>query len=254
MLTILNENQLRQIFTCKRSPYFLFSVYVILPLSLLACLSYTYLSTSLLYFIYSSLSFFFFFIYPNFSFPLLLFVFSSWCFPLLSQKFLLKCSTGEEKKLICLWAVDEFQLVSFFFLTQKQSPYSVYHVSHLFLTILCPWHYYKMETTLSKNTKNLSFHFLVIFVHSLFTRAFIFPIGTARHYIFEGLFSFYVHIIQFSSSSSASLITLFRIFFWSLPYLSWLEPGHLLGFPGALVVKNPPANAGNIRDVGSIPG
>ena len=60
VLTILNENQLRQIFTCKRSPYFLFSVYVILPLSLLACLSYTYLSTSLLYFIYSSLSFFFF--------------------------------------------------------------------------------------------------------------------------------------------------------------------------------------------------
>ena len=164
MLTILNENQLRQIFTCNRSPYFLFSVYVILPLSLLACLSYTYLSTSLLYFIYSSLSFFSFFIYPNFSFPLLLFVFSSWCFPLPSRKFLLKCSTGEEKKCIFLWAVDKFQLFSFFFfLTQKRSPYSVYHVSCLFLTILCPWHYYKMETTLSKNTKNLSLHF------SLFT-------------------------------------------------------------------------------------
>ena len=26
------------------------------------------------------------------------------------------------------------------------------------------------------------------------------------------------------------------------------------GFPGGLVVKNPPASAGDIRDVGSIPG
>ena len=29
---------------------------------------------------------------------------------------------------------------------------------------------------------------------------------------------------------------------------------HNLGFPGVLVIKNPPANAGDIRDVGSIPG
>ena len=27
-----------------------------------------------------------------------------------------------------------------------------------------------------------------------------------------------------------------------------------MGFPGVSVVKNPPANAGNIRDTGSIPG
>ena len=27
-----------------------------------------------------------------------------------------------------------------------------------------------------------------------------------------------------------------------------------MGFPGAVVVKNPPANAGDIRDAGSIPG
>ena len=27
-----------------------------------------------------------------------------------------------------------------------------------------------------------------------------------------------------------------------------------LGFPGDMVVKNPPANAGDIRDAGSIPG
>ena len=27
-----------------------------------------------------------------------------------------------------------------------------------------------------------------------------------------------------------------------------------LGFPGGAVVKNPPANAGNARDMGSIPG
>ena len=160
----------------------------------MACLSYTYLSTSLLYFIYSSLSFFFF-IYPNFSFPLLLFVFS--------------------------W--------------------------HSVLDTITKW------KPLSVKTLKTS-HF--IFQWSLFTPCFpehsFFPIGTCL-YVFEGLFSSSVHIIQFSSSSSASLITLFRILFWSLPYLSWLEPGHL-SFPGALVVNNPPANAGNIRDVGSIPG
>ena len=111
-----------------------------------------------------------------------------------------------------------------------------------------------METTLSGFAKNLSFHFSAIFIHSLFTRALIFPIGTALHYAFEGLFSFYVHIIQFSSSSSASPITLFRIFSWSPPSVSWLEPGHLLSFLGALVVKNPPANTGNIRDMSLVPG
>ena len=216
-MTILNENQLRQIFTCKHSPYFLFSVYVILPLSLLACLSYTYLSTSLLYFIYSSLSFFFFFIYPNFSFPLLLFVFSSWCFPLPSRKFLLKCSTGEEKKCICLWAVDKFQLFSFFFLTQKHSPYSVYHVSRLFLTILCPRHYYKMETTLSKNTKNLSFHFLVIFIQSCSPEHSFFQL--VQHVIMSlRVFSLFMSI-YFNSPAPLPLL-------WSLylKYFSGLSP------------------------------
>ena len=29
---------------------------------------------------------------------------------------------------------------------------------------------------------------------------------------------------------------------------------HILGFPGGVVVKNPPANAGDARDGGSIPG
>ena len=29
---------------------------------------------------------------------------------------------------------------------------------------------------------------------------------------------------------------------------------HLYGFPGGTVVKNPPANAGNTRDMGLIPG
>ena len=28
---------------------------------------------------------------------------------------------------------------------------------------------------------------------------------------------------------------------------------HILGFPGGAVVKNPPANAGDARDVGSVP-
>ena len=28
----------------------------------------------------------------------------------------------------------------------------------------------------------------------------------------------------------------------------------IMGFPGSLVVKNLPANAGDVRDVGSIPG
>ena len=28
---------------------------------------------------------------------------------------------------------------------------------------------------------------------------------------------------------------------------------HILGFPGGVVVKNPPANAGDARDVGSVP-
>ena len=28
----------------------------------------------------------------------------------------------------------------------------------------------------------------------------------------------------------------------------------LTGFPGSAVVKNPPANAGDVRDLGSIPG
>ena len=27
-----------------------------------------------------------------------------------------------------------------------------------------------------------------------------------------------------------------------------------MGFPGGLVVKNPPANAGDVKDAGSIPG
>ena len=31
-------------------------------------------------------------------------------------------------------------------------------------------------------------------------------------------------------------------------------PGLLLGFPGGTVVKNVPANAGDARDTGSIPG
>ena len=30
-------------------------------------------------------------------------------------------------------------------------------------------------------------------------------------------------------------------------------PTHFIGFPGASLVKNPPANAGDIRDLGSIP-
>ena len=29
---------------------------------------------------------------------------------------------------------------------------------------------------------------------------------------------------------------------------------HMQGFPGGAVVKNPPANAGDARDMGSIPG
>ena len=34
-----------------------------------------------------------------------------------------------------------------------------------------------------------------------------------------------------------------------------MSPPHkTMGFPGVLVVKNPPSNAGNIRDKGSIPG
>ena len=64
---------------------------------------------------------------------------------------------------------------------------------------------------LSGFAKNLSFHFSVIFIHSLFTRALIFPIGTALHYAFEGLFSFYVHIIQFSSSSDHSVYNIFLV-------------------------------------------
>ena len=151
MLTILNENQLRQIFTCKRSPYFLFSVYVNTT-SVFTSLYFLHLSFHISAIFYLSLTLlFFFFIYPNFSFPVLLLVFSSWGLPLPSRKFLLKCSAGGKKKKqkhFCLWAVDKFQLFSIFLLTQKHSPYSVYHVSHLFLTILCPWHYYKMETTL----------------------------------------------------------------------------------------------------------
>ena len=179
----------------------------ILPLSLLACLSYTYLPTSLLYFIYPSLSFFFFSstqISP-FQSSCLFSLLEAFLSPL--ENFYLNALQGEKKKQkhFCLWAVDKFQLFSIFLLTQKHSPYSVCHVSHLFLTILCPWHYYKMETTLSGFAKNLSFHFSVIFIHSLFTRALIFPIGTALHYAFEGLFSFYVHIIQFSSSSDHSV-------------------------------------------------
>ena len=235
MLTILNENQLRQIFTCKRSPYFLFSVYVNTT-SVFTSLSFLHLSFHISAIFYLSLTLLFFFsstqIYP----------FQSSCLFSLLEAFLsplencyLNALQGEKKKKtkkhFCLWAVDKFQLFSIFLLTQKHSPYSVCHVSHLFLTILCPWHYYKMETTLSGFAKNLSFHFSVIFIHSLFTRALIFAIGTALHYAFEGLFSFYVHIIQFSSSSSASPITLFRIFFWSPASVSWLEPGHLC-FPG----------------------
>ena len=32
------------------------------------------------------------------------------------------------------------------------------------------------------------------------------------------------------------------------------RPNKTLGFPGGVVVKNPPANAGDVRDEGSIPG
>ena len=36
---------------------------------------------------------------------------------------------------------------------------------------------------------------------------------------------------------------------------SWgFWPGVQVGFPGALVVKNPPTNAGTVRDLGSISG
>ena len=35
---------------------------------------------------------------------------------------------------------------------------------------------------------------------------------------------------------------------------SWgFWPGVQVGFPGALVVKNPPTNAGDVRDMGSVP-
>ena len=197
MLTILNENQLRQIFTCKRSPYFLFSVYVILPLSLLACLSYTYLSTSLLYFIYSSLSFFSFFIYPNFSFPLLLFVFSSWCFPLPSRKFLLKCSTGEEKKCIFLWAVDKFQLFSFFFFLLKNAP--------LILCTMFPV-YFLLSSVLDTITK-----WKPLSVKTLKTSHFIF------------LYSLLVHqSIHFSNCYSTSLC-LWGSFLFLCPHNSILQ-------------------------------
>ena len=33
-----------------------------------------------------------------------------------------------------------------------------------------------------------------------------------------------------------------------------MAPKHSMGFPGGSVVKNPPANAGDTRDTGSIPG
>ena len=34
----------------------------------------------------------------------------------------------------------------------------------------------------------------------------------------------------------------------------WQLPQKLLDFPAGIVIKNPPANAGDVRDVGSIPG
>ena len=35
---------------------------------------------------------------------------------------------------------------------------------------------------------------------------------------------------------------------------NWIVVGRETGFPGVLVVKNPPANAREIRKVGSVPG
>ena len=40
----------------------------------------------------------------------------------------------------------------------------------------------------------------------------------------------------------------------STSFTVWLLIGSWKGFPGGSLVKNPPANAGDVRDPGSIPG
>ena len=55
------------------------------------------------------------------------------------------------------------------------------------------------------------------------------------------------------------LIWIFTLLNWQYSYSRSLVKlkclyGSIRGFPGVRLVKNPPANAGDTRDVGSIPG
>ena len=62
---------------------------------------------------------------------------------------------------------------------------------------------------------------------------------------------YFKSLLQFTSIRQLTAVTLsLKIF---LCYLNEVSPNSD-GLPGGLVVRNPPANAGHVRDAGSIPG
>ena len=116
------------------------------------------------------------------------------------------------------------------FLGQLENiPLMLCTVSHSLVVILWPQLHHKVETSLTKDTKNIISHTYWSLSTPCSTTAFILAIGTVLHHDLEHLFSLQVHNAQLFSLPPASLATLLSVLFWSLPPFS-LVGARALGF------------------------
>ena len=124
-------------------------------------------------------------------------------------------------------------------ISKKSSPYSRSCIFSLMLVsrnfIVLPFTFRSMihfELTFMKGVMSMSkFLFIYLFLHE--------HVQLFQHYLLKRLYFFIVFPLL--------------LFQRTIDYI-YVDISRLWGFPGGSVVKNSPVNAGDARDVGSIPG